>query len=191
MRINQRGVIILPILIIVLLLGVISYLIFQNTQLKKEQPNLNQPTATPISTLPPPTSSPTDNWKTYTNTAYGYSVQFPSSWRTQLIAAGAGDQEALPNSRHVDFFDPNIKTNDPSTGASKGVITIQYFDLLPEQFSDTPYDYQIGNAKAIKKENVYYVKANRGILEILVLLPENKQEEPTFNQILSTLNFIQ
>lgn len=186
MKRNQKGVVILPILIIVLLLGLVGYLVFQNSQLRKEQPSLNQPTATPTSNLPSPTSSPTDNWKTYTNTAYGYSIKFPSSWRTQLIAAGARDQEALPNSRHVDLFNPNIKTYDASIGASKGVITIQYFGLLPEQFANTPYDYQIGNAKAIKKENVYYVKSGRGILEILVALPENQQDEPAFDQILST-----
>ena len=177
----------LPFILIVLLAvaiglaGFFGYKYFQSNQqpITDEQPI---PAVTP-------TPDPTAGWSTYTNTAHGYSIKFPSSWRTLLVAAGAGDKEALPNSGHVNLFDTNIKTNDSSTGASKGVITIQYFDLFPEQFANTPFDDQIGNVEAIKNENVYYVKTNGGILEILVVLPENQKDESVFDQILSTFQF--
>lgn len=178
-----------PIIILSLLLlvaigfaGSFGYLYYQTSQ---QPPVAEEPITTPT-----PTPNPTANWETYTNTEYNYSIQFPPAWRTQQIAAGAGDIEATSSATHVEIFNPDIKTYNPSTGSNQGFITVQYFDLLPEQFSDITPNTQLGDVKAIKIDNTYYVTLEKGILEILVNLPTDTTKQSLFNQILSTFQFI-
>jgi len=66
----------LLIALVILLLGTTGYFVYQNFQLKKEQPGLSQPT--PSLT---PASIPEATTKTYINEKYGFSFNYPQSWQ--------------------------------------------------------------------------------------------------------------
>lgn len=111
-----------PIIILVLiLLGVIGYFIYQNTQLQKSNSNVTSPSTVPNANLlqSSPTPDPTVNWKTYTNTKYGYSVKYPSNWEPNRWIANLSDEE-LAKETLVEFNDltlPGISTGkDSGTG---------------------------------------------------------------------------
>lgn len=54
------------------------YLSYRNMQLTKQIAELSKPTPSPTPTI---TTDPTADWKTYTNTQYGFSFQYPSHWQ--------------------------------------------------------------------------------------------------------------
>lgn len=60
MKEGQKGIVILPILIIVVLLGISGYFIYHNTQLRKNKPSqITVPAITSTPSLPPTVSTPT------------------------------------------------------------------------------------------------------------------------------------
>lgn len=73
---------------VILLLGIIGVLAFQNYQLK-QQILQKQPASLPESTKtfeipsPIPAVDPTENWKTYSNSVYGFSFKYPPSWSVE------------------------------------------------------------------------------------------------------------
>lgn len=87
---NFLAILLSVFLAITLLIG--GYLFLQVQGLTKQLAQLQvQPTATPLSTeIPSPTTDPTANWKTYTNTTHGFSFKYPSDWI--LNSEGDGDQ---------------------------------------------------------------------------------------------------
>ncbi|MFA5770548.1 MAG: hypothetical protein WC894_03595 [Patescibacteria group bacterium] len=84
---NYLKTIILSVLIIITL-SLIAYLAFQNQKLQKQILN---PQVSPTIQAPSPTSKPsssistpsdeTAGWKTYTNTKYKYTLQYPLEWQ--------------------------------------------------------------------------------------------------------------
>jgi hypothetical protein len=100
MKKNSRGVVHIFVLIIIILLaiGVIGYLVYQNSQLRKGsfQPQSSTPSLTPTSSDDSPslpiTSTPTGLqtetlsytpqplWSTYTDSVSGFSIQYPSDY---------------------------------------------------------------------------------------------------------------
>jgi len=60
--------------LIVLMLGTIAYLLYQNNQLKSQ---ISSAQSTPTPTVIP---DPTVNWKTYTNDKAGYEIRYPMNW---------------------------------------------------------------------------------------------------------------
>ncbi len=77
---KQKGFVVLPVIIITLV-GIIGYLVYQNSQLRKGGVN-TLPTVTNIATTlqnPSPTIDPTVNWKTYTNPRYKFTFKYPRS----------------------------------------------------------------------------------------------------------------
>lgn len=90
---NQKGFI--PVIIIlVVLIGFVG--VYYLGTLKQKNTTVN-PTTTPVvSSLPssvatskPATPDPTVNWKKYTNTKYGYSISYPSSYVISNVADGS------------------------------------------------------------------------------------------------------
>jgi len=76
------------------------------------------PTQTPLATSMPTLTStldPTANWKTYTNTKYGYTVRYPESWEPNRGPGSLSDEE-LASQRDIDFYDPTLPGEDPGTG---------------------------------------------------------------------------
>lgn len=81
---NQKGFAnIISIMVVVILLGAVGYFAF----VKKSEPIAQQPTPTPVQTRKPVsptptlTPNPTANWKTYTNTQYGFSLTLTDAWK--------------------------------------------------------------------------------------------------------------
>lgn len=91
----QKTFPLLPILLSVLilfLLGSTIFLAYQNMQLQKQIALLQTaPTPTPRPSESPP-QDPTANWKTYTNSAYGYTLQYSDTWTLQNAAAHPSGQ---------------------------------------------------------------------------------------------------
>lgn len=74
---RQKGI--APILIIILIaVAVGGYLIYQTQTKPVVVPQVIQPSSAPVSTSSATSSAETANWKTYTNTKYGFSIQYPS-----------------------------------------------------------------------------------------------------------------
>lgn len=69
---------------IILALGAIGFLYYQNQQLKNmlAKYQTSTPSPTPVATL-----NPTAGWKTYTNTVRNYSIQYPSDWTVNTTKA--------------------------------------------------------------------------------------------------------
>jgi len=88
---KQKLRLIIDLLVLVLLiLGITGYLVYQNYQLKQEIVQ-KQPTST---SLPEVTKQPetpnaipneelTTNWKTYSNTKYNFTFKYPNGWKYQ------------------------------------------------------------------------------------------------------------
>lgn len=91
---------------VILALGAIGFLYYQNQQLKtmlaKYQTPAPQATASPIST-----PNPTANWKTYTNTVRGYSIQYPGDWTINTSKAETKPDNV--NGAELDFTKDGYK----------------------------------------------------------------------------------
>jgi len=76
------------------------------------------------------TPDPTADWKTYSNSEYSYSIQYPDTWATRNVAAGAGESEALPNSRQIEIYEKDYPKDYKFEG-----ITIQVLEnpSLPQK----------------------------------------------------------
>ncbi|MFC1710357.1 rod shape-determining protein [Patescibacteria group bacterium] len=78
---KQKGVVFLPILIVVLLLGTVGYFIYQNYQLKKGQTAIPQITSTPIKLLTEGSTSAPFDWEKHIDKEYLYSIDYPSIYK--------------------------------------------------------------------------------------------------------------
>ncbi len=82
---KQRGNATIIVVIVVIALGIIGFLIYQNTQLKK-QASPASPTPTPITTsastpTPVPTATPKPGWKLYQNQQYKFEFSYSSAYK--------------------------------------------------------------------------------------------------------------
>lgn len=176
-----------------------GYFYLQNQLLKNEIAQLQEtPSPTPEATaIPSPTNEPTAGWKTYENTAYGYSISFPSTWKAFSIAAGSGATDALPESLIVDISD----TNQTSRPYPNGVITIQGFDAMPSYDSTWTKSLTNINGAAVTIYDktdaqdgpsvAYIIQGSPGAKYIEVLFRSSKQDSiyKTFSVIISTFKF--
>lgn len=197
-----------------------AFLYLQNQSLNSQLASLTQlsveVTPTPL-TSPEPTAQagapdPTSDWKTYTNTQYRYSIKYPSDWRTQVVAAGAGDKEADTNSASVDLFLSTAKDAYPLHR-----ISIEPFELSATQTLDTVVksfrdwglenqkesDVKLDSLDVVKIEGVakpdnFYSSAyifkipnSFGGLTFLTRDTLDRKDKDIFDQILSTFKFIE
>lgn len=79
---KQRGFVLLPV-IIILLVGVLGYFIYQNTKLQRDGGNSTFTPVMPTTNLSnlSPTTEPVENWKTFTSQNLNVSFQYPSFFR--------------------------------------------------------------------------------------------------------------
>ena len=87
---NQKGFVsIILIVAIVIVVSTVGYFAF----VKKSEPIVQQTTPTPTKTNTPVSPTPTPNpnlranWKTYTNSQYGFEVKYPDTWKVSETAA--------------------------------------------------------------------------------------------------------
>ena len=177
--------ILLIIFIILLSLGTAGFFAYQYVQLKNQ---VIQTKPTPV-TSPSPTPDPTANWKTYTNTA-GYSIKYPASFTTQLIAAGAGNKEANAETRNLFIY----KSDAPEPYLER-YINLEIFQVKPTYNQGTITKTTLDNKTVEKivipdaKFDIYSAQlVNKGFIEIYVLSDPTKKE--VANQILSTFKFV-
>lgn len=173
-----------------------GFFYWQNMRLKSMlAENIKQEaTSTPIPT-PTATPDPTANWKTYTNTAYKYSIKYPQTFKTQVLAAGAGEKkEVPPDARNLFIYNP--ETEDPYLNR---YINLEFLQLEPTYGSKwTKSEVSLADKSAIKlvdssqasKFDIYLVQLdnNQGVLEIYISNTPDK--ESLSKQILSTFKFI-
>lgn len=196
MKKNQKGFVPI-IIIIVVLIGFVGVYYLGRLNPKKEVSNPSPSSvATVIDTSKPtiptikPTTDPTANWKTYTNTKYGYSIGYLS---TYVI------------SNNVDGSDGTIPANADNISLSESkntkyedrLIDISYqgylIDISPfDQWQKT--SVTIAGIKAFKYTKMdgsvnfdYYHIPSKGT-EGIEIMANNKQKAKV-DQILSTFKF--
>lgn len=141
----------------------------------------------------PTLSDETANWKTYTNTAYKYSISFPVNLKTQVQAAGSGVKEASSDS--IDFYIYNSLEKESYINR---YIEVNHFDIAPSINSAMQKsNVTIGNISAVKYSNnnpnsfdIYHLPIlnKASVLEITV--NKNPQISEIANKILSTFKFL-
>jgi len=136
-----------------------------------------------------PTSAETANWKTYTNIA-GYSIKYPASFTTQLLAAGAGNKEADPTTRSLFIY--KLDASEPYI---ERYINLEIFQVKPtynqQMITQTTLDNRAVEKIVIPdaKFDIYSVQlGNKGFIEISVSNDLTKKE--IADQILSTFKFL-
>ena len=171
----------------------------QNTEVAQETPSPSPtPTtsckprpacldATPACKLPEPIegwcqTSPTSDWKTYTNTQYGFEFKYPSDW--EIIA----EQEKII-----------IRLAGPNPPAVLGILYFEIFSLgTSEKYSIGNWiETTLGGQKAIKKPTapamgspVIYLVANLNRSKEIRITVPSIPSPSTYGQILSTFRFL-
>ncbi len=100
----------------------------------------------------------TDNWKSYTNTTYGYSIKFPQEFKSQDIAAGVGNIEASPNATNIYIYN----SSDAEQYLNR-YISIEFLQLEPGNNINDNF-------------NVYKFRTKKGFIEIMVTKDKSKSE---------------
>jgi len=199
---NYLKTIILSVLIIITL-SLIAYLFFQNQKLQKQvlnppiSPTIQVPTqaSQSVSPTPKPSSSisippdETAGWKTYINTIYGYSIKYPDTFMTQLIASGAGSKEADSSTRNLFIYQ-----SDVMKPYLERYINLEVFGIKPPYNQGTITEVSLNNLSATKivipeaKFDIYSIQLNnKGFIEIYV--SNDLAKKDLAYQILSTFKF--
>lgn len=184
-------------LVLIIFLGSILITIKRDkSQTSGQKSNVYQPTLTPtqigespnIISTTNPTTNPTVNWKTYTNVE-GYSIKYPASFTTLILAAGASNKEAIPTTRN--FFIYKSNTLQPYLDR---YINLEIFDLKPSHYQAT-ITKEILDSHFVEKStypdakfDIYSAQlSDKGFIEIHVSTDPTRKE--VANQILSTFKF--
>lgn len=153
------------------------------------------PTPTPAPNLyrEPDGSAATADWKTYTNTKYSYLIQHPSNLKTQVLAAGATNQDASINSDHIFIFDPS--SQEPYL---ERYIEIQPLGQAPVYGTEWQReDIKINGINVAKFINpnpdtfvIYRVAIPNTPGELEIMVTKNPKRNTMADQILSTFKFL-
>jgi hypothetical protein len=167
--------IILFILLGVLVIAVSVFIGIQigRNQVSSQQPVAIQATASPTQAVVNPTGIPTSNWKTYTNTKYSYSFQYPQQYNIKNNNAEGYDNN-IATSAQLEVFNPNSEptlvfavsaeqtSQDFATYSNTLFTTISTFKF-PQ--SDKDYKNPLGSIEdnsviaPIKKETINNMSA--------------------------------
>lgn len=196
----------MPVIIILLvLLGISGYVAYKVIQADRA--------ITIGSKVPNVTIDPNVNWKTYTDSINGYSIQFPSDWSTEKVCLGG-----ILNDTYTCIKSPDLELNPVPSVVKGQVVTVgpkgsSYFpggDLSLSDFCNEDAmskiksctEINIGGIKAIKKIFSNYALVDVAILKdnqikfIIRLqydseLLKSTQRFETFDQMLSTFKLIE
>lgn len=170
-------------LFVLVSLGVIVFLYYQNQQLKGMLANYQKPSPTPTAT-----PDPTAGWKTYTNNS-GFSFKYPQNFIVQEPSQ-SGSPSANPKSVSLFVYD---SSDSSGTYYNDRYINIDVNRTKPN-FDQTPTQLMLGGTTATRYTlsnvnfDVYLVQLALDYVDIYV------SNDPTrnvmANQILSTFQFI-
>lgn len=166
-------------------LALVGYLFFQNQQLQKPiiEPALPSPT--------PNTTDETTNWKTYTNTLYGYEYKCPEK-SSHTIEVTNGNGSTIPlyqegcfeGTNQVRVFVNNINSADYPTEPTAKVVNINSPDnkykVSLRGFDNNYFDqilstFKFVNTNKISQCNCSFVVTSGTNIEFLVTSPTGKQ----------------
>ncbi len=158
------------------------------SELRVMSEELKQAAKTPEPTTSPlATPDPTADWKTYTNTKYGYSFKYSGEFELKNIS---GESITVPQNTSGVYL---VKKSYPDY--ANRVLEVQYLDIFVPPVGWTSANVVVGgqNAKrymfvggdATIKFDIYQVPLTSGGIEIMV----NKQMLEDIDQILSTFKF--
>ena len=99
-------------------LGIIGYILGtrKNSQVATQPTQKHATQKQQVSVVSPTISNPTANWKTYTNTVYGFSIKYPTDWRLVNEPIPTGNNSLLDIT-----FTPDPVTNGPGGGMLSGI----------------------------------------------------------------------
>ena len=165
------------------------------------------PTPTP-ELVATPALDPTANWKTYTNTKYGYSIRYPKEWQSFEVKEGpeAGIRTDFAESESFSEREywvwTKVNNNPDGLSAKQWVdkLLLQYSDqqaviagikrekdsvadVEAERVTGLPAMTEIVSVFIPKEKNIYEIVLQKGVG---ILSSENKD---TFNLMLSTFRF--
>jgi len=186
---RQKGVVILPILIIIILLGVAGYFAYQNYQLRWG--NLNVPLVVPTSTSKfPITDSDSDTandsevkqstleeidniWNLYTNRKFGFSIKIP---KKSDYWVGGCTWEAGGNSPGKEKFSASVGVNEDENSV---YISHEYMSMYTRKNNE---DGTVDVSCKIVPTTLEELKKQRQTYQILVGYAENDQDLESFIQ---------
>lgn len=154
---------------------------------------LNKPqtqTSSPAPTaLPSPTPKPTADWTTYTNSRYGYQLQYPPS-------LSVTEEDGPTNSQLV----PNQKIQQVTLSDKSYTLTIYYEGDFNHGFEpwelDKREDFTLGDKPATKtiltsleSDNLWIIYTIENFHSFRIEASTNKSNVEVIDQILSTFKF--
>ena len=176
------------------------------------------PSVSPSTVTPTPTSDLTANWKTYTNTEYGYSIKYPPNWiyeeETREGSLGLGFEIHLKPVLKPDLPKPINYVPAVTLSIHENNKTLE--DIMKKGNCNTPdncipyeetIDLLVGGypAKMVSPPDILptdrvFLKKDNFLFSFLVLLDKSyednygltvEKKREIFNQILSTFKFTQ
>lgn len=198
-KISKKLIIAATILIVLLLiLGIGGYFLNLRYQASLIPPVTIDPSSTPTST-----PDPTKNWKTYTDSTYGFSVQYPPTWIVNEYEDGVGFSSNPNNPQSNESFGDGVSmqfhANPNNITTLDFVKTIRFKeDLPPWKNTERAKATTFNGLDATKVEDVvggkggfgsgFFISYESTIIELLTQNPSDTNEK-IFNTMLSTFKF--
>jgi hypothetical protein len=207
-------VILLIFFVVILSFGTAAYFAYQNVQLKKQVTKISPTSPNPLSS-PTPTTDPTVNWKTYTNSVFNYSFKYPLAW-----SVGTKGQADASTATGIIISNPCSYDNGDlcqqimltaEKSANKNDVTPDFIlnqnDVISEKntssvseatvYSFADYQKNYGTSGRL----LFVAVMNNGTVKFTItyeesqkrktfISPNDWQGKPTFDQILSTFKFL-
>lgn len=191
------------ILVVVVLIGIVGWLILQNSQSQPNTLSQEKNSSLPSFTPQPKESDQTSNWKRYTDSNMGVAFNYPREYDASLAGPGP----------HPDSIDTiHISNNDTdaieyvfyaySIGSAQLDDWVQanlgeLFPLEMTKVSTTqPYgvilhQYKYLEASSSTPQSILFIFFNQNKAYVLQISNTSDSKEAIVNQILSTLEFIE
>ncbi|MFZ2202780.1 MAG: hypothetical protein WAV56_05320 [Microgenomates group bacterium] len=162
---------VLPLLLttlFLLTLAATGLLAYQNWLLKKQIAALQIPIPTPT-VAPIPTTDPTVNWKTYTNTDYGFQFRYPPEARLETLGSSPNEQYKI-----IYMGKKQIASGRTQTDLSDGYI---FYVSVRDDVSRSTVETISQQTYAGAKENCYEQSTISNITSTLI----NDKPAKTYN----------
>jgi hypothetical protein len=170
---------------VVLSLGVVAFMYYQNQALKSMLASLQTPVASSTPTASPsasPSATPdTAGWKTYTNTKLGFSIQYPPGWKqnynpnvsqVNLVDSSTTSSVSLTWSQHAaDQGNAGGCTSPCNSTAKDGSYTWILLKQLPGTTDNTGF--------IISASTYPDISDNRGIVDQILSTFEFTEATPS------------